>query len=89
MNNFFKSTTFKVLVSVAIILLSATVLATVVSNSTSPLTNVISIITTPLQDVASTYDRAYGWATTRHGIALKRVQRILDKRKDTQKSYTS
>jgi DNA-directed RNA polymerase specialized sigma24 family protein len=38
-----------------------------------------------LQDVASAYDRAYGWATTRHGIALKRVQRILDKRKDTQK----
>jgi rod shape-determining protein MreC len=53
MNNFFKSTTFKVLLSVAIILLSATVLATVVSNSTSPLTNVVSIITTPLQDMAS------------------------------------
>lgn len=35
-----------------------------------------------LQDVASVYDRQYGWATTRHGIALKEVQMILDKRKD-------
>ncbi len=53
MNNFFKSTTFKVLITVAVILLSATVLATVVSSSTSPLTNVVGIITTPLQDAAS------------------------------------
>lgn len=35
-----------------------------------------------LQDVASIYDRQYGWATTRHGIALKEVQMILDKRED-------
>ena len=63
MNNFFKSTTFKVLISVAIILLSATVLATVVSNSTSPLTNVISIITTPLQDAASTLSDKFDDAT--------------------------
>lgn len=63
MNNFFKSTTFKVLISVAVILLSATVLATVVSNSTSPLTNVISIITTPLQDAASTLSAKFDDAT--------------------------
>lgn len=63
MNNFFKSTTFKVLISVAIILLSATVLATVVSNSTSPLTNVISIITTPLQDAASSLSDKFDDAT--------------------------
>lgn len=63
MNNFFKSTTFKVLISVAIILLSATVLATVVSNSTSPLTNVISIITTPLQDAASSLSNKFDDAT--------------------------
>lgn len=30
------------------------------------------------QDVATTYDRSYGWATTVHGRALKHVQRILD-----------
>lgn len=63
MNNFFKSTTFKVLISVAIILLSATVLATVVSNSTSPLTNVISIITTPLQDAAASLSAKFDDAT--------------------------
>ena len=53
MNNFFKSTTFKVLITVAVILLSATVLATVVSGSTSPITKVVGVITTPLQDAAS------------------------------------
>ncbi len=53
MNNFFKSTTFKVLIAVVAVLLSATVLATVVSNGTSPLTNVVGIITTPLQEAAS------------------------------------
>ncbi len=63
MNNFFKSTTFKVLITVAVILLSATVLATVVSNSTSPLTNVISIITTPLQDAASSLSDKFDDAT--------------------------
>lgn len=53
MNNFFKSTTFKVLITVAVILLSATVLATVVSSSTSPLTNIAGFLTTPLQNAAS------------------------------------
>ena len=53
MNNFFKSTTFKVLLGVAIVLVCATVLATVVSNSTSPLTNAFSVITSPLQNAAS------------------------------------
>lgn len=53
MNNFFKSTTFKVLLAVAIILVSATVLATVVGGKTSPLTNVVDFITAPLQNVAS------------------------------------
>jgi rod shape-determining protein MreC len=53
MNNFFKSTTFKVLLTVAIILVSATVLATVVSGGTSPLTNAVDFITSPLQNVAS------------------------------------
>lgn len=32
------------------------------------------------QDVATIYDRTYGWATTVHGRALKNVQRILDER---------
>ena len=53
MNNFFKSTTFKVLLAVAIILVCATVLATVVGARTSPLTNVVDFITSPLQNVAS------------------------------------
>lgn len=53
MNNFFKSTTFKVLVAVVSVLILASVLATVVSTSTSPLTNIVSTITSPLQDVAS------------------------------------
>lgn len=33
-----------------------------------------------LQDVASLYQRNYGWATTMHGRALKHVQIILNKR---------
>lgn len=53
MNNFFKSTTFKVLLAVAIILLCATVLATVTSGGTSPLTNVVDFVTSPLQNAAS------------------------------------
>ena len=53
MDNFFKSTTFKVLVTIAVVLLSATVVATVLPGSTSPLTNVIGVITSPLQDIAS------------------------------------
>ena len=36
-----------------------------------------------LQDVASLYQRDYGWATTTQGRALQNVQRILDKREDT------
>ena len=63
MNNFFKSTTFKVLITVAVILLSATVLATVVSSSTSPLTKIVGIITTPLQDVASALSAKFDDAT--------------------------
>lgn len=38
-----------------------------------------------LQDVASLYQRDYGWATTVQGRALKNVQRILDKREETNK----
>ena len=53
MNNFFKSTTFKVLIIVAAVLLSASILATVTSTSTSPLTNVIEFITSPLQNAAA------------------------------------
>ena len=63
MNNFFKSTTFKVLITVAVILLSATVLATVVSSSTSPLTKIVGIITTPLQDAASALSAKFDDAT--------------------------
>lgn len=33
-----------------------------------------------LQDVASLYQRNYGWATTMHGRALKHVQIILNRR---------
>lgn len=33
-----------------------------------------------LDDVADVYDKTYGWATTAHGRALKRVQNILDGR---------
>lgn len=53
MNNFFKSKTFKVLIAIALVLLSSSVLATVTATSTSPLTNVISVVTAPLQNVAS------------------------------------
>lgn len=53
MDNFFKSTTFKVLVTIAVVLLSATIVATVLPGSTSPLTNVLGVITSPLQDAAS------------------------------------
>ncbi len=55
MNNFFKSTTFKVLLAVAVVLICATVLATVVSNATSPITNLVGVITSPLQNVASSF----------------------------------
>lgn len=53
MNNFFKSTTFKVLLSVAIVLVVATILATVSSTATSPFTKVIEVIVSPLTKAAS------------------------------------
>ncbi len=53
MNKFFKSTTFKVLLAVAIVLLSATVVATVSGKATSPITRVIEIIVSPLENIAS------------------------------------
>lgn len=34
-----------------------------------------------LRDAADDLERSYSWATTVHGIALKRVQEALDKRK--------
>lgn len=63
MNNFFKSTTFKVLLAVAIVLICATVLATVVGGKTSPLTNVVDFITSPLQNVASYFSAKLDGAT--------------------------
>ena len=59
MNNFFKSTTFKVLITVAIVLLSASIMATLTATSTSPLTKVVSVITSPLQDVASYFSAKF------------------------------
>lgn len=53
MNRFFKSTTFRVLLAVAVLLLCATVLATVTSKATSPLTNALSFFTSPLQEATS------------------------------------
>lgn len=53
MNKFFKSTTFKVLLSVAIVLIIATVLATVSNTATSPLTKVVEVIVSPLTNLAS------------------------------------
>ena len=53
MNNFFKSTTFKVLLSVAVVLVIATIFATVSSTATSPLTKVVEVIVSPLTKVAS------------------------------------
>lgn len=53
MNRFFKSTTFKVLLTVAVVLAAATVFATVTVGGTSPITNVFGFITTPLQNVSS------------------------------------
>ena len=53
MNRFFKSTTFRVLLAVAVLLLCATVLATVTSKATSPLTNALIFLTSPLQEATS------------------------------------
>lgn len=52
MNRFFKSATFKVLLAIAIILIAATVLATAVSDATTPVTKFFSFITSPLQNAA-------------------------------------
>ena len=35
-----------------------------------------------MQDIASLYQRNYGWATTMHGRALKEVQTILNRREE-------
>ncbi len=59
MSNFFKSTTFKVLITVAIVLLSASIMATLTATSTSPLTKVVSVVTSPLQDVASYFSAKF------------------------------
>ncbi len=53
MDVFFKGTTFKVLAAIAIVLICATVLATVVPSGTSPLTDALGIITSPLQSATS------------------------------------
>ncbi len=53
MNKFFKSTTFKVLTCVAIVLTVATIFATVAGSKTSPLTNVIEVFVSPLQKAAA------------------------------------
>ncbi|MGN0538399.1 MAG: rod shape-determining protein MreC [Candidatus Fimenecus sp.] len=64
MNRFFKSTTFRVLLAVAVLLLCATVLATVTNKATSPLTNALSFLTSPLQEatsfIASKFDGVTG-----------------------------
>lgn len=53
MNKFFKSTTSKVLLAVAIFLMCATVFATVSQRGASPVTDALGVITAPLQNVAS------------------------------------
>lgn len=53
MNNFFKGTTFKVLLTVACLLAIATVFGAASSASSSPITKAVSFITSPLGKVAS------------------------------------
>lgn len=53
MSNFFKGTTFKVLLAVVIILVAATVFAAVSGSASSPVTKAVSVITEPLQRAAS------------------------------------
>lgn len=53
MEKFFKGTTFKVLLAIALTLICATVLATVVPTGTSPLTDALSFVTSPLHRAAS------------------------------------
>lgn len=53
MNNFFKGTTFKVLLTAVLLLAALTVFATVSNSSSSPITRAVSVITSPLEKVAS------------------------------------
>lgn len=53
MKNFFKGTTFKILVIVAALLVTATVLAAVTKSASSPITKALSLVTSPLQTAAS------------------------------------
>ncbi len=53
MKNFFKGTTFKVLMIVVALLVAATVLAAVSRSASSPVTKGLSLITSPLQSAAS------------------------------------
>ncbi len=53
MSNFFKGTTFKVLMAVAVILIAASVFAAVSDSASSPVTRAVSVITSPLQKAAS------------------------------------
>lgn len=53
MNNFFKSTTFKVLLTVAVILAAAAVFSTVSGGGTSPLTNALGVVAQPFQKAAT------------------------------------
>lgn len=53
MSNFFKGTTFKVLLAAMIILIAVTVLAAVSDSASSPVTKAVSVITSPLERAAS------------------------------------
>lgn len=53
MNNFFKGTTFKVLLTAALLLVAFTVFASISESASSPITKAVSIITSPFQRVAS------------------------------------
>lgn len=53
MNNFFKGTTFKVLLAVALLLTVVTVVAAVSDSASSVVTKAVSIITSPLERAAS------------------------------------
>ena len=53
MDKFFKGTTFKVLLTVALLLAVATIFGAASSNSTSPITKAVSFVTSPLGKAAS------------------------------------
>ncbi len=53
MNNFFKGTTFKVLLAVVLLLTAVTVVAAVSDSASSVITKAVSIITSPLERAAS------------------------------------